>query len=56
MIFAAFFACMVCAVTLEWLDDEADSNYFEIVFKPFTALGVTIALALGFKNNASYDR
>ena len=56
MIFAAFVACVVSAVTLNFLPSETDDNFVEIAFTPFTALGVTIALALGFKNNASYDR
>ena len=56
MIFAAIVACIVSAVTLNLLPSESDDNFVEIAFTPFTALGVTIALALGFKNNASYDR
>ena len=56
MIFAAIVACIVSVVTLNLLPSESDDNFVEIAFTPFTALGVTIALALGFKNNASYDR
>ena len=56
MIFAAFVACIVSALTLEWLETDSDDYTVEISFTPFTSLVVTVALALGFKNNESYNR
>ena len=54
MVFAAVFASVVSAVTIHWESEWSDD--LEIVFTPFTALGVAISLFLGFRNNASYDR